>query len=360
MRKVSFVDSANDRMDSVKVAIIGAGSWGTALSQAVARNGHIVSLWARRESVADGINSAHRNPDYLTDIELLPLISASTDLRAVISDANAVIVVMPSKTMRQTAVHLARVDLDSFEPLGAEGRAGIDIPLLLCTKGVERETGKGPVGVFAEVLGNPDRIACLSGPNHAEEVVCGLPAATVIASSDNTTALFFQEILGSMQFRVYTSEDTIGVELCGAAKNVIAIAVGVSYGLGYGDNTAAMIMTRGQAEMSRLIDAAGGNPLTVMGLAGTGDLIATCMSQHSRNRTFGEALAAGESLDSYEARRHMVVEGAQACKSLSELSAKLKVELPLVRAVESLIWQGADPREVASELSLRSLKPEFY
>lgn len=331
----------------MNVAVIGAGSWGTALAQVLASNGHDVRLWARRADVARGINEAHRNPDYLKDADLSARIVATSDMAEALSDAQAVVVVTPSKFTRSTAKDLA-------------GHLGEGVPLALCMKGVEADTGMVPAEVFADVLGDARPMAVLSGPNHAEEVVRGVPAATVVASASADTAEFFQSLFANESFRVYTSDDVLGVELCAAFKNVIAIAVGVSYGLGYGDNTAAMLMTRGQAEMGRLVAAAGGNPMTCMGLAGTGDLIATCMSRHSRNRTFGEALAAGESVDEYEARTHMVAEGALACKTLATLSARYQVELPITDMVRSLVWEGADPREVADLLAARSLKPEFY
>ena len=241
-----------------------------------------------------------------------------------------------------------------------EAQLAAGVPVAVCSKGVEAVTGLVPVQVFEEVVGEAVRLAALSGPNHAEEVVDGVPAGTVVASASRETARFFQELLGSGSFRVYTSEDVVGVELCAAFKNVIAIAVGMSYGLGYGDNTAAMLMTRGQAEMSRLVVAAGGQALTCMGLAGTGDLIATCMSRHSRNRMFGEAFASGESLESYQARRHMVVEGAQACKTIATLSKRYQVELPITDVVRAVIWEGADLESLASALAERPQKPEFY
>lgn len=344
----------------MKIAVIGAGSWGTALSQLLARNGHDVKLWSRRESVSQAINQTRHNPDYLNGFELSERITASSDLREVISDAFAIVVVTPSKAMRQTACALKEAGYGLADGEEAPPSKDIDPPLLLCTKGIDLETGKGSVQVFAEVLGSQARLACLSGPNHAEEVICDTPAATVVASGDEGVAGIFQDLLGSNTFRVYTSRDTVGVEFCGAAKNVIAIAVGVAYGLGYGDNTAAMIMTRGQAEISRLVEAAGGNPLTCMGLAGTGDLIATCMSHHSRNRMFGEALALGETLEDYEERRHMVVEGAQACRSLSEVSKWHDVELPLIEAVDAVIWDHVDVSSIADTLLARSFKPEFY
>ena len=331
----------------VNVAVIGAGSWGTALAQVLATNGHDVCLWARRAEVADGVNETHRNPDYLKDAVLSDRIVATDDMAQALGNADAVVVVTPSKYVRSTAQAMA-------------GLVGADVPIVLCMKGVEAQTGMVPVEVFRDVMGSNQPLAVLSGPNHAEEVVQGVPAATVVASESSKTARFFQEMLASPAFRVYTSDDVLGVELCAAFKNVIAIAVGVSYGLGYGDNTAAMLMTRGQAEMGRLVAAAGGDPMTCMGLAGTGDLIATCMSRHSRNRMFGEALAEGETVAQYEARRHMVVEGALACKTLSALSSRYNVELPITDVVRSLVWEGVDPRNVASKLAARSLKPEFY
>jgi len=331
----------------MKVAVIGAGSWGTALAQQAAVAGHDVKLWARRQEVADALNRDHRNPDYLSEVALSERIHASSDMAQVLDGVDAAIVVVPSAYVRQTAEAMAE-------------HVTSDLPIVLCSKGVEESTGLVPVQVFSEVIGGEGRLAALSGPNHAEEVVRGVPAATVVASPNGETARFFQQLLSTRTFRVYTSDDVLGVELCAAFKNVIAIATGVSYGLGYGDNTAAMLMTRGQAEMGRLVAAAGGNPLTCMGLAGTGDLIATCMSQHSRNRTFGEALAKGETVQEYERRRHMVVEGARACKTLQSLSDRYQVELPLTNVVRSMVWEGADPSKVGDILAARTLKPEIY
>lgn len=331
----------------MNVTVIGAGSWGTALAQVVATNGHDVILWARRPEVASIINRDHRNPDYLKDADLDIRVRATSSVEEAVDGADAIISVTPSKYVRSTA--------ESLAPFVSS-----EVPILVCSKGVEAVTGLVPTQVFEEVLGNPTRLAALSGPNHAEEIVKGVAAGTVVASDSAETAEFFQQLLASEAFRVYTSDDVMGVELCAAFKNVIAIAVGVAYGLGYGDNTAAMLMTRGQAEMSRLIAASGGNPMTCMGLAGTGDLIATCMSRHSRNRTFGEALAAGETVEEFEARKRMVVEGAQACLTLGTLSERYQVELPITDVVRSMVWDHAEPLEIASLLASRSLKPEFY
>ena len=334
----------------MRVSVIGAGSWGTALAQVAARNDHEVMLWARREEVAYQINARHRNPDYLCDADLSNAIAATSDMSEAVEGADAVVSVTPSKYVRSIAETLRDVGVDAMG----------EKPIVVCSKGVEDRSGLVPTQVFQAVLGNEERIAALSGPNHAEEVVEGVPAATVVASTSEATAQFFQTLLGSPAFRVYTSADVLGVELCAAFKNVIAVAVGVSYGLGFGDNTAAMLMTRGQAEMSRLVVAAGGNALTCMGLAGTGDLIATCMSRHSRNRTFGEALARGVTVEQYEAQRHMVAEGALACKTIATLSQRYGVELPITDVVRGMVWEGLDPREVGSILASRSPKPEFY
>ena len=332
----------------MNIAVIGAGSWGTALAQVAAVNGHDVRLWARRDEVARTVNGQHANPGYLPGAELSDRVRATADMTVALAGAQAVLLVTPSVHVRATAERLRDAGLPT------------DVPVAVCSKGVEAGTGLVPVQVLEEVVGGANRLAALSGPNHAEEIVRGVPSATVVASHDAATAAFFQDALGCPAFRVYTSGDVMGVELCAAFKNVIAIAVGISYGLGYGDNTAAMLMTRGQAEMGRLVEAVGGQALTCMGLAGTGDLIATCMSRHSRNRSFGEAFAAGETLEAYEARRHMVVEGAQACRTIGTLAERFGVELPINDVVRSVVWEGADLREVAHALATRSPKPEFY
>lgn len=331
----------------MKVAVIGAGSWGTALSQLLAANGHDVGLWARKAEVVDGINTAHRNPRYLADAVLSARIVATTSHEAALAGASAAVIVTPSNLMRDVAQAMARAVDDAF-------------PLVICSKGVEEGSGLLPIEVFEAEMGNAARLAVLSGPNHAEEVIQGKPAGTVVASSDAGTAAFFRDLFATDTFRTYTSDDACGVELCAAFKNVIAIAVGLSYGLGYGDNTASMLMTRGLAEMSRLVVKCGGQAITCMGLAGTGDLIATCMSEHSRNRRFGEELAAGGTLEAFRERTHMVVEGALACRTLKTLSDAYRVELPITDMVRGIVWEGADARAVAQTLFARPLTTEFY
>ena len=329
-----------------QVAIVGAGSWGTALAQLAATAGNDVRLWARKEEVARGINADHVNPRYLADARLSERIEASTDIVRVVGGADAVVIVTPSSVMRETARAIA-------------AHVGAKTPVALAAKGVEAETGMLPVEVFDEVLGGLGRLAALTGPNHAEEVVRGVPSGTVVSSYVPRTARFFQSLLSTESFRIYVGNDVVGAEVCAAYKNVIAIAVGASYGLGMGDNTAALLMTRGLAEMSRLVAACGGNAMTCMGLAGMGDLEVTCMSPHSRNRTFGYELAQGVTLDAYRARTHMVVEGALACRTLHDLALAHDVDLPLARTVRAIVWEGYDVVAAAQDLLDRPQKPEF-
>ncbi len=329
-----------------QVAIVGAGSWGTALAQLAATAGNDVRLWARKEEVARGINADHVNPRYLADARLSERIEASTDIVRVVGGADAVVIVTPSSVMRETARAIA-------------AHVGAKTPVALAAKGVEAETGMLPVEVFDEVLGGLGRLAALTGPNHAEEVVRGVPSGTVVSSYVPRTARFFQSLLSTESFRIYVGNDVVGAEVCAAYKNVIAIAVGASYGLGMGDNTAALLMTRGLAEMSRLVAACGGNAMTCMGLAGMGDLEVTCMSPHSRNRTFGYELAQGATLDAYRARTHMVVEGALACRTLHDLALAHDVDLPLARTVRAIVWEGYDVVAAAQDLLDRPQKPEF-
>lgn len=331
----------------MNVAVVGAGSWGTALAQTLAIAGNSVTMWARKPEVAKAIACEHRNPRYLSQASLHESIAATSSLEQCVATADAIVMVTPSRLTR----HFAQL----LKPLVSS-----NMPIVLCSKGVEEGTGLLPVQVFEEVLGNVNRLAALSGPNHAEEVVLGLPAGTVIASLSEDTANLFRSLFSTDYFRCYTSRDYVGVELCAAFKNVIAIGVGASYGVGYGDNTAAMLMTRGMAEMSRLVEACGGEAMTVMGLAGAGDLIATCTSEHSRNRTFGRALAAGGTVEEYESRTHMVVEGALACKTICPLAKKYGVELPITAGVRAAVWEGMPIERLAQELFARPLTTEFW
>ena len=331
----------------MKVSVIGAGSWGTAIASLLGNAGNEVMLWARKPEVCEGINREHRNPRYLVNSLVSQRVCASVSHEEVLRDTQAVVIVTPSNTMRQTAQAIAPYVTDST-------------PIVICSKGVEAESGLLPAEVFAEVLGGMERIAALTGPNHAEEVIKGIPSGTVVASKRSETAQFFQELFATDTFRTYISDDILGAEICAAFKNVVAIAVGASYGMGFGDNTAALLMTRGSAEMGRLVEACGGQAMTCMGLAGMGDMIVTCMSEHSRNRTFGYRLAQGTTLEEYRAETHMVVEGAYACRTLHTLAVKHGIDLPIADKVRSVVWDGVSPADVVDGLLGRPLKPEFY
>lgn len=331
----------------MKVAVIGSGSWGTALAQVLADAGCQVSLVARRESVVSFINEQHKNPDYLVNATLSSAIYATTSYEEALSNADCCVVVTPSRYLRVTSQAISPYITSS-------------LPIIICSKGAEEGSGLLPVQVMSEVLGNRSRFCILSGPTHAEEVVRKIPTGAVCASECEDTALFTRSLFSTDYFRTYTSSDVVGVELCGAFKNVIAIAVGLSYGIGFGDNTAAALATRGMAEMSRMVVACGGDALTCMGLAGAGDMVVTCTSRHSRNRRFGEDyLAKGRTLADFEADTHMVVEGALACQTLLILSEKCNVELPLTQTVRNIVWNSADPLDSARTLLGRPLKSEF-
>ena len=334
-------------MTARKVAVIGSGTWGTAACCLVAPHVDEVCLWARRESVSSSINREHRNPVHLPDLVLPRNVRATSSLAESLQGATEAVLGVPSAFIRSTLA-------DAAPHLSS------DLPVLVLTKGMESGTGMLMVDLVADVVGNPQRLAALSGPNHAEEVAEGKVSAAVIASLVPEVAEHFQELFVSDAFRAYASDDLVGVEVCGAAKNVIAIAAGIAVGLGAGDNTLAVLMTRGLAEMGRLSVARGGKPLTCMGLAGMGDLVVTCTSHHSRNRSFGEAFASGESLASYEARTGMVVEGARAALSLWEMAHDLGIEAPITDAVHDLLYEDASLAEAIDGLLTRTPHVEFY
>jgi glycerol-3-phosphate dehydrogenase (NAD(P)+) len=331
----------------MRVAVIGAGSWGSAVAWLLGSKGADVRLWARDPELARDLNTTRHNPRYLAEVAFPPTVCASTDLAATLMGAEAVVLATPSAVVREISGRIA-------SQLGAE------TPVVLLSKGIEAQTGAFLLDVLAESLGAETRLAVLSGPNHAEEVARAMPSATVVASSSDATAGIFQTLFSTPAFRVYTSCDTVGVQLCGAAKNVIALSCGLAAGMGLGDNTAALLMTRGLAEIGRLAVKLGGDALTCMGLAGMGDLIATCTSPHSRNRSFGLELAQGGSLEAYQARTHMVVEGALACRSVTALAQVHGVDMPISTMVRSVVWEQQPLDEALASLIERSFKPEFY
>ena len=331
----------------MKISVIGAGSWGTAVSWLLGGKGHEVRLWAREEEIADGINAEHRNPVYLPDVILNPTVFASHDMEAALLGAGAVVMVTPSIGVRGSA--------DAMKPFLPS-----TTPVVVLSKGVEGGSNMLMTEVLEDVLGNRGRIAGLSGPNHAEEVSRGVPSATVVAAYEASVGELFQDIFMTPFFRVYTNPDVVGVELAGASKNIVAIGAGISDGLGYGDNTKATLMTRGLAEMSRLGAAVGANPLTYMGLAGMGDLIATCTSRHSRNRNLGEMIARGGTMQQFYDETHMVAEGALACITVDELAKREGLELPITQAVRGILYEKAAISDAEKALLGRDAKDELH
>lgn len=330
-----------------RIAVIGSGSWGTAMAGLLAPRAAEVTLWCRDPAVAAAVRERHVNPRHLADYRLPDNVCATHDAAEALAGADFVVIAVPSSYVRGVCADIA---------LDVPRRA----PVLVLTKGVELATHALMLDVVADELGGRSRMAVLSGPNHAEEVCLGKLSAAVLASESPEVALRLQGLLVNPSFRVYVSEDVTGVEVCGAVKNVVAIACGAAVGLGAGDNTLAVIMTRGLAEIGRVSSALGGDPLTPMGLAGMGDLVATCTSRHSRNRTFGEALARGESLESFEARTRMVVEGARAAQSVLALASAHGVEVPITSAVNAVLHEGADIHETIEALLGRRPRDEFY
>ena len=330
-----------------RLAVIGAGSWGTAFAGLCASGVSEVALWCHSEATAAEIGAAHTNERYLPGYELPPQVVATSSMAEALGRAEACVLALPSTHLRATCAELAP-------------HVASDLPVVVLTKGVEPASGLLMTEVAASELGGPERFCALSGPNHAEEVCRALPSAAVLASENLALAERLRPAVSTPAFRVYVSGDLRGVEVCGAYKNVIAVACGICVGYGGGDNTLALIMTRGVAEMGRLVSAYGGDPMTCMGLAGMGDLVATCTSEHSRNRRFGEAFAAGTTLGEFERASHMVVEGAHAVVSIRELGRRLGVETPIADAVWQVVHGGVSADSVAGLLMGRMPTEEFY
>lgn len=332
----------------MKVAVIGAGSWGTVVASLVSQNATAV-LWARRTEVAEAVNERHENPDYLAGVSLPATLTATADLAAAVEGADVVVMGVPS--------HGFRAVLAEAAPLIAP-----DVPVVSLTKGVEQSTFKRMTEVTAEVLAGhrPDRIGVLSGPNLAGEIAAGQPAATVVAFTDEEMAERLQRIFMTPRFRVYTNPDVVGCETAGALKNVMAIATGIAAGLGYGDNSRAALITRGLAELTRLGVALGGHPLTFLGLAGIGDLVATCSSERSRNRTVGFQLGQGRSLDEIVSEMKMVAEGVKSTEAVLGLAARHGIEVPIAEQVGAVLYLGRPPAEMVDALMGRDPKPELH
>lgn len=311
----------------------------------LAKNSHNVSLWGRDEALVEEMNATRHNPRYISDVLLPPDLLVTWDMERAVEDAGIVVMAVPSHAMRDA--------VRSLSHLISDRRIFVSL-----AKGLEDETFLRMTEVIGdEVPGSA--FAALSGPNHAEEVSVGIPTATVVSARDKTVEERLQEAFMTSSFRVYTNPDLVGVEMGGASKNIIAIAAGISDGLGFGDNTKASLMTRGLAEMTRLGDAMGANPRTFAGLSGMGDLIATCTSNHSRNRAVGERLGRGESLEGITAEMRMVAEGVRAARAVYGLSLSMGIELPITSMVYDILYNGREIDSGVAELMLRDAAREL-
>ncbi len=333
--------------DDQKIAVIGAGAWGTALASHLARAGHRLLLWAYEEEVARAINQDHENPIFLPGYPLPPHLAATRRLERALAGASMVVMVVPSHVYRQVLTRAA----PHLDPQAV---------LVSCSKGIEQDTGFTMCEVAADVLPKEfhRRLSCLSGPSFAKEVVVGAPTAVTVASRCPQTARRVQLAFATDRFRVYTSPDMVGVELGGAVKNPLAIAAGMVAGLGLGHNTLCALITRGLAEMNRLAQARGGQVVTLSGLAGLGDLVLTCTGEASRNRTVGFRLGRGESIDQITSSMRMVAEGVHNTKTVLALAREAGVEMPIVEAVYQVIYQGMEPMAALDRLMTRQLKAE--
>ncbi|OZV77660.1 glycerol-3-phosphate dehydrogenase [Micromonospora echinospora] len=328
------------------VAVLGAGSWGTAFAKILADAGREVAIWARRRPVAEEIRHRGRNPEYLPDLRLPERVTATADAAEAISGAEVVVLAVPSQTLRGNLAEWA----GHLEP---------DATLVSLMKGIELGTTKRMSEVIVETAKvAADRVVVVSGPNLAPEIAAGQPAATVVACTDVGRATLVQRSVTTPYFRPYTNDDVIGCELGGAVKNVIALSYGIATAMGFGDNTRAMLITRGLAETARLGVALGADPLTFAGLAGMGDLVGTCSSPLSRNRTFGEHLGRGETLEQAQVATRQTAEGVKSCLAIRDLARAHGVEMPITEQVERVCHEGVDPRLAVRALMSRTTKPE--
>jgi glycerol-3-phosphate dehydrogenase (NAD(P)+) len=333
---------------SDRVAVIGAGSWGTAVAALLAPKADVV-LWARDASLAEQIDSQHENPRYLPGITLPEQLRAVGDLTRACEHGDVLVLAVPSHGLRGVLADACPT-------------VSHDTPVVSLAKGVEQGTLLRMTQVAAEALPDhrPDRIGVLTGPNLAREVAEGQPTASVVAMADAGAAGSLQQLFMTTTFRMYTNPDVVGCEIAGALKNVIAIAAGIAAGLGYGDNTKAALITRGLAELARLGVALGGESLTFSGLAGMGDLVATCTSPKSRNRHVGVELGRGRSLDDIVSETQMVAEGVKSTRAVLELAAKHGVDMPIAAMVGAVLYEGHRPADLVPTLMLREAKAELH
>ena len=331
-----------------KVTVIGAGSWGTAIAFVLAENGHDCLLWTRREQQSFEINERHTNEAYLPGISLPTNLQAVSDLKTAIEHAETIVIAVPTKAIRDLCNDIAGI---------------IEKKCLFIhvSKGIEPDTLKRISEVIEDEI-SPDKreaVVALSGPSHAEEVVLRHPTTITAASTDQLSAERVQDLFSNNYFRVYTNSDLIGVEIGAALKNVIALAAGISDGIGYGDNAKAALITRGLAEISRLGVKMGANPLTFSGLTGLGDLIVTCTSVHSRNWKAGNLLGKGNSLDEVVSGMGMVIEGVRTTKAAHQLAKRHDVSMPLTEALYAILFKDIPPKEAVDNLMNRTKKHEI-
>jgi glycerol-3-phosphate dehydrogenase (NAD(P)+) len=329
-----------------RIAVIGAGSWGTTAAALAAASTPTV-LWSRRQEVADGVNLNHHNPVYLPDVTLPETLAATTDLSEAVGEAEVVVMAVPSHGFRDVFT-AAAIDIEPTTPI------------VSLTKGIEQETLATMTQVVADVARGhePGRVGVMTGPNLASEVAAGQPTAAVVAFRESEAALAVQQVFMGPTFRVYTHDDVPGCELGGALKNVMAIAAGMSDGLGFGDNTRAALITRALSELTRLGTALGGRASTFAGLAGMGDLIATCISSDSRNHRVGFGMARGMTLEAIVAEMAMVAEGIKTTRAVLDLAARHGIEMPIASHVGMVLYEGMDPGEAVLRLMTRGAKAE--
>lgn len=328
-----------------KIGIIGAGSWGTALALLLSNNGHQVKVWSIIEDEIKMLQEKHEHVDKLPGIKLPETITFTTDLKEAVEEKDLLVLAVPSPFTRSTSQKMRE-----FVP---EGQLIVNV-----AKGIEENTMKTLSEMIEEEIPQAE-VSVLSGPSHAEEVGRGLPTTCVVGAKNEETAAYIQEIFMNKVFRVYTSDDILGIELGGALKNVIALAAGVADGLGYGDNIKAALITRGISEISRLGVAMGGKKETFGGLTGIGDLIVTCASMHSRNRRAGILIGQGYTMEEAMAEVKMIVEGVYSAKAAVQLANKYQIELPIIEQVYTVLFEGASPRAAVDILMGRERKSEI-
>ena len=331
-----------------KIAVAGAGSWGTAIADLLACKGFQVELWAFEKEVQNQIEESHENKLFLPDHTLSPNLFSSNDLTGVVSDKDLIVIVVPSHVMRAVTQKMS-------------GYLSANTIMASASKGIEQKTHLTMSGVIKETLPevSEDRLAVISGPSFAKEVAQKMPTSVTVACKDASTASIIQHVFATTYFRVYTSDDIIGVELGGSVKNVVAIAAGMLDGLGLGLNTRAALMTRGMTEIRRLGLHLGANPRTFTGLAGFGDLVLTCTGNLSRNYTVGIQLGRGKKLQEILDEMHMVAEGVKNAKSVFNLSRKLGVEMPICHEIYRILYEDLAPKEALYHLMTRTLRQEL-